>query len=67
MVSIPFSKNKHYLTGIDWILHGFDAMNLGNNHIRDCGDPGVRQSALLLRAVGMIPFGGGMTGSTGSV
>jgi hypothetical protein len=27
MVSIPFSKNKHYLTGIDWILHGFDRMN----------------------------------------
>ena len=27
MVSIPFSKKKHYLTGIDWILHGFDYMN----------------------------------------
>ena len=27
MVSLPFSKNKHYLTGIDWILHGFDWMN----------------------------------------
>ena len=27
MVSIPFSRNKRYLTGIDWILHGFDSMN----------------------------------------
>jgi hypothetical protein len=27
MVSIPFSKNRRYLTGIDWILHGFDFMN----------------------------------------
>jgi hypothetical protein len=27
MVSIPFSRSKHYLTGIDWILHGFDYMN----------------------------------------
>ena len=27
MVSIPFSKSKRYLTGIDWILHGFDCMN----------------------------------------
>ena len=27
MVSIPFSKKKHHLTGIDWILHGFDCMN----------------------------------------
>jgi hypothetical protein len=27
MASIPYSKNKHYLTGIDWILHGFDCMN----------------------------------------
>jgi len=27
VVSIPFSKKKHYLTGIDWILHGFDYMN----------------------------------------
>jgi hypothetical protein len=26
MVSLPFSKNKHYLTGIDWILHSFDFM-----------------------------------------
>jgi hypothetical protein len=24
---LPFSKNKHYLTGIDWILHSFDFMN----------------------------------------
>ena len=27
MVSIPFSKNKHHLTGIDWIVHAFDYMN----------------------------------------
>jgi hypothetical protein len=27
MVSIPFSKKKHYLTGIDWLLQGFDCMN----------------------------------------
>ena len=27
MVSLPSSKSKHYLTGIDWILHGFDWMN----------------------------------------
>jgi hypothetical protein len=27
MVSIPFSNRKRYLTGIDWILHGFDCMN----------------------------------------
>ena len=26
MVSLPFSKHKHYLTGIDWILHCFDFM-----------------------------------------
>ena len=24
---LPFSKHKHYLTGIDWILHSFDFMN----------------------------------------
>jgi poly-gamma-glutamate capsule biosynthesis protein CapA/YwtB (metallophosphatase superfamily) len=38
---------------------GFDAMSLANNHIRDCGDGGVRQSASLLRAVGVTPFGAG--------
>jgi len=27
MVSLPFSKKKHYLTGIDWLLQGFDCMN----------------------------------------
>lgn len=27
MVSIPFSKKKHYLTGIDWVVRGFDYMN----------------------------------------
>jgi len=27
MVSIPSSKKKHHLTGIDWILQGFDYMN----------------------------------------
>jgi hypothetical protein len=27
MVSIPSSKNKRHLSGIDWILHGFDSMN----------------------------------------
>jgi hypothetical protein len=27
MVSIPFSRKKHYLTGIDWVVRGFDYMN----------------------------------------
>ena len=27
MVDIPFSRSKHYLTGIDWVLHAFDYMN----------------------------------------
>lgn len=27
MVRLPSSKHKHYLTGIDWILHSFDHMN----------------------------------------
>jgi hypothetical protein len=27
VVSIPSSRKKHYLTGIDWIVHGFDYMN----------------------------------------
>lgn len=26
MARLPSSKNKHHLTGIDWILHGFDFM-----------------------------------------
>jgi hypothetical protein len=26
MVSLPYSNKKHYLTGIDWILHSFDFM-----------------------------------------
>lgn len=26
MVHLPFSKNKRYLTGIDWIVHTFDYM-----------------------------------------
>jgi hypothetical protein len=27
VVSIPFSRKKHYLTGVDWIVRGFDYMN----------------------------------------
>jgi hypothetical protein len=27
MVSVPFSRKKHYLTGMDWIVHAFDYMN----------------------------------------
>jgi hypothetical protein len=27
MVSLPSSKKKHYLTGIDWVVRGFDYMN----------------------------------------
>lgn len=26
MISLPFSKSKRYLTGIDWIIHTFDYM-----------------------------------------
>jgi hypothetical protein len=26
MARLPSSKNKHHLTGIDWLLHGFDFM-----------------------------------------
>jgi poly-gamma-glutamate capsule biosynthesis protein CapA/YwtB (metallophosphatase superfamily) len=40
---------------------GFDAMTLANNHIRDCGDRGVRLSAALLEAVGVTPFGAGVS------
>ena len=27
MIHLPFSKNRRYLTGIDWIVHAFDYMN----------------------------------------
>jgi poly-gamma-glutamate capsule biosynthesis protein CapA/YwtB (metallophosphatase superfamily) len=40
---------------------GFDLMDLANNHIRDCGDAGVRESVELLRGVGITPFGAGMS------
>jgi len=40
---------------------GFDAVDLANNHIRDCGDVGLRESMVLLEAVGVATFGAGMT------
>jgi hypothetical protein len=27
VVNIPYSRKKHYLTGVDWIVRGFDYMN----------------------------------------
>jgi poly-gamma-glutamate synthesis protein (capsule biosynthesis protein) len=38
---------------------GFDLMDLANNHIRDCGDVGLRESVTLLRGAGITPFGAG--------
>jgi poly-gamma-glutamate capsule biosynthesis protein CapA/YwtB (metallophosphatase superfamily) len=40
---------------------GFTLLTLGNNHIRDCGDVGVRETAVALRAAGLESFGAGPT------
>jgi poly-gamma-glutamate capsule biosynthesis protein CapA/YwtB (metallophosphatase superfamily) len=40
---------------------GFNAMVLANNHIRDCGDIGVKESILHLKKAGIFSFGGGET------
>jgi poly-gamma-glutamate synthesis protein (capsule biosynthesis protein) len=38
---------------------GFDAVDLANNHIRDCGDAGLRETLRHVRAAGLRAFGAG--------
>ncbi len=38
---------------------GFDVLGLANNHIRDCGDPGVLETIRTVRRAGMLPVGAG--------
>jgi poly-gamma-glutamate synthesis protein (capsule biosynthesis protein) len=38
---------------------GFDLMNLANNHMRDCGNIGVRDSIRHLKKASIEPFGAG--------
>lgn len=40
---------------------GFDAMALANNHVRDCGNPGIASSITTLSNAGIAAFGAGMT------
>jgi poly-gamma-glutamate capsule biosynthesis protein CapA/YwtB (metallophosphatase superfamily) len=40
---------------------GFHALNLGNNHVLDCGPSGLRETIELLRAANLEPFGAGST------
>jgi poly-gamma-glutamate capsule biosynthesis protein CapA/YwtB (metallophosphatase superfamily) len=40
---------------------GFHALNLGNNHVLDCGPEGLRETIDLLRAANLEPFGAGAT------
>lgn len=39
---------------------GFDLVSLANNHVRDCGEQGVRDSIRHLREAGVTPFGAGL-------
>jgi poly-gamma-glutamate capsule biosynthesis protein CapA/YwtB (metallophosphatase superfamily) len=41
---------------------GFDLMTLANNHIRDCGDAGIKESVAYLGQAGITAFGAGLTG-----
>lgn len=38
---------------------GFDVMDLANNHIRDCGNEGVRETLRYLKEAGVDAFGAG--------
>jgi len=38
---------------------GFDVMDLANNHIRDCGDEGIRETLRYLEEAGLDAFGAG--------
>ncbi|MDY0000366.1 MAG: CapA family protein [Polyangia bacterium] len=38
---------------------GLGLMSLANNHVRDCGDQGVRDTVRHLREAGVTPFGAG--------
>lgn len=38
---------------------GFDLLSLANNHLRDCGEDGVRETMGYVEAAGMTPFGAG--------
>jgi poly-gamma-glutamate synthesis protein (capsule biosynthesis protein) len=40
---------------------GFDVMDLANNHIRDCGNEGVRETLRYLREAGIDAFGAGVS------
>lgn len=40
---------------------GIDAVSLANNHIRDCGDEGVKSTLEVCHAQGIETFGAGMT------
>ena len=40
---------------------GFDVVSLANNHVVDCGRPGLRQTMELLDAAGIAYTGGGRT------
>ena len=40
---------------------GFDAVSLANNHIRDCGDEGVRSTLAACKKNGILTFGAGVT------
>ena len=40
---------------------GFDAVSLANNHIRDCGDEGVRSTLAACKKNGILTFGAGET------
>ena len=42
---------------------GFSLMNLANNHVRDCGDVGLRETVQRLRRAGITPYGAGTTGA----
>ena len=62
----PFTKSKRFLlraepSSIDALQRfGFGAMSLANNHSRDCGLIGIRDTQKALRSVGVEPVGPGL-------
>jgi len=48
----------HTLEGLVWA--GFDAVSLGNNHVRDCGDDGLIETMQYVEAAGLQHFGAGL-------